>query len=178
MEFREEWRAPLLRFGTHVLIGIVVGYALGLLFPASILDTVGAFVTVIALQRRVIKAVVVDNVVGEAFVRLLSGGGVPPVPEFSRAESLAARGDILHARAAYEEAIRGNRKDPRAYIGLAHMLRLHARDYRAAAFATERALKHAKLDKATRSILERELSELNDLINSEYKEWNTEQSAL
>jgi hypothetical protein len=150
-------------------LGALTAVFLSAVASVDILSTAGAASAILFLQTLLIEKIVLGNAIGNAFVALLSGGGGSQ-PEFSRAESLAARGDIRPARASYEDAIRAHPKDVRTYVALARMLRLQARDYAGACHALTRALERADMNAGTRETLSREIAEMKTMLRAKARD--------
>ncbi|HUP88824.1 MAG TPA: tetratricopeptide repeat protein [Longimicrobiales bacterium] len=144
------------------VLGVVTGFFLGAVASADVLESAGAASALLFLQTLLVDKLILGNLVGDTFVGFIHGGSIAPVPEFSLAASMAARGDYQGARAVYEQEIARTPRDARAYIQYARMLRLEERKYPEAASVLRRALTHATVDARTKEVIMRELTDLED----------------
>ena len=145
---------------SDVVLGGATGVFLSRVASADVLVAAGAASAILFLETLLIDRVLLGNVLGNAFVRLLQGSGGTR-PEYSRAMSLAIRGDMAGARALLEKEIAAKPREVNGYRALAHLLRTHAHDHAGAAQVLERGLEHARPDAKTREAMTREIAELH-----------------
>jgi hypothetical protein len=157
----ESINADVVGFGWDLVFGLITGAFLARLLPVTLLEGAGAASAILFLQRIVLEKFVLGNLVGDTFTSLLHGGGMPAPPDYSRAATLAVRGEYELARTEYEQAIAAMPDEPRAYLALARMLRSQAGDHAGAATVMERTLALKRLDPNIRTSLTRELAELH-----------------
>lgn len=105
-----------------VVTGTVVGYPLVMTLGAPALPGVGLAVTAGAVYGYFIGWVVCGEGAGLAVSALLTGSGIRPEPDHSRAQALEQRGEYDAALAAYREANRADAGAPLPYLASARLL--------------------------------------------------------
>lgn len=104
-----------------VVTGTVVGYPLVMTLGAPALPGVGLAVTAGAVYGYFIGWVVCGEGAGVAVTTLLTGSGIRPEPDHSRAQALEQRGEYDAALAAYREAHSADPGAPLPYLAMARL---------------------------------------------------------
>src|SRR5688572_730723 len=86
----ESLNADIMAFGWDFIFGIVTGAFLSRVLPFTLLESAGAASAILFFQRIVLEKFVFGNLVADSLLTVLNGGGIGTMPDYSRAEALAA----------------------------------------------------------------------------------------
>lgn len=145
------------------LVGAFVGFFFGVL-----LDVPGGVGVVVILATTVMGSMAPPlfmKGVGRAAGGLYapSGRSTPPKPEYSLAESYAARGHYDEAIAAFEQALAEDSADPTPYLRIARIKRDRLGDDAGAAAWFKRALSESDMSAGVTSLTLKEVVELYEV---------------